>query len=131
MFIRWGRSNVRENIEMFKYVFKNFRADTKSGVRLLFINQSLLIITSYPFLFFMLFFIITHPLLFVSSTFVSLVILSTFSVLFYAKNYNLKESFWAYTYSILYTFGLFWVTPYAIITANRRGWLTRGLAEKK
>ena len=131
MFIRWGRSNVRENIEMFKYVFKNFRADTKSGVRLLFINQSLLIITSYPFLFFMLFFIITHPLLFVSSTFVSLVILSTFSVLFYAKNYNLKESFWAYTYSILYTFGLFWVTPYAIITANRRGWLTRGLTEKK
>lgn len=131
MFIRWARSNVRENIEMFKYVFKNFRAGKKSGTRLLFINQSLIILTSYPFLFFMLFFAFTQPILFLSSTFVSIVVLSTFTVLFYAKNYNIKESFWAYTYSILYTFGLFWVTPYAIITANKRGWLTRGLPEKK
>ncbi|MBS9461106.1 glycosyltransferase family 2 protein [Flagellimonas sp. 389] len=131
MFIRWGRSNVRENIEMSKYVFKNFRKDSKVGARLLFISQSLKIIMSYPFLLFMLFFIVTHPLLFVSSTLFSILVLSTFPVIFYAKRYELSESFWAYSYSILYTFGLFWITPYAIATANRRGWLTRGLPEKK
>ncbi|AWX44692.1 Hyaluronan synthase [Flagellimonas maritima] len=131
MFIRWGRSNVRENIEMSKYVFKNFRKGSKVGTRLLFISQSLKIIMSYPFLFFMLFFIVTHPLLFLSSTLFSILVLSTFPVIFYAKRYELSESVWAYSYSILYTFGLFWITPYAIATANRRGWLTRGLPEKK
>ncbi|MGJ8737465.1 glycosyltransferase [Zobellia laminariae] len=131
MFIRWGRSNVRENIEMSKYVFTNFRKGSKFGPRLLFISQSIKILMSYPFLFFMFFFILTHPLLFLSSTLFSILILSTFPVLFYAKRYNFKESFWAYSYSILFTFGLFWITPYAIATANKRGWLTRELPTKK
>ena len=44
MFIRWGRSNVRENIVMAKYVFTNFRKESKIGPRLLFISQALKII---------------------------------------------------------------------------------------
>lgn len=126
MFIRWGRSNVRENIQMSKYVFTNFREGSKIGTRLLFFSQATKIIMSYPFMLFMLFFVLTHPLLFLSSTFVSILVLSTFPVLFYAKRYSLAESFWAYSYSILFTFGLFWITPYAIATASKRGWLTRG-----
>ncbi len=126
MFIRWGRSNVRENIQMSKYVFTNFREGSKIGSRLLFFSQATKIIMSYPFLLFMFFFIITHPLLFFSSTFLSILVLSTFPVLFYAKRYTMAEAFWAYSYSILFTFGLFWITPYAIATANKRGWLTRG-----
>ncbi|MNK25711.1 Poly-beta-1,6-N-acetyl-D-glucosamine synthase [compost metagenome] len=125
MFIRWGRSNVRENITMSQFVFKNFRNESKFGARLLFLNQSIKMIMAYPFILFMLFFILTHPILFISSTLLSILILSSFPVLFYAKRYNISESFWAYSYSILYTFGLFWITPYAIITANKRGWLTR------
>lgn len=131
MFIRWGRSNVRENIEMSKYVFKNFRKGPKAGTRFLFLSQFLRIVMSYPLLLFMLFFILSHPLLFISSTLASILVVTTFPVLFYAKRYQLSESFWAYSYSILYTFGLFWITPYAIATANRRGWLTRGLSQKK
>lgn len=130
MFIRWGRSNVRENIEMSKYVFTNFREGNKSGTRLLFFSQSLKIIMSYPFILFMLFFIVTHPILFLTSTFFGILVFSSFPVLFYAKRYNISESIWAYAYSILYTFGLFWITPYAIATASRRGWLTRDLVEK-
>src|SRR5699024_4581248 len=103
MFIRWGRSNVRENIEMSKYVFTNFRESSKAGARLLFISQSLRLIMNYPFLVFMLFFIATHPVLFFSSTLFGILILSSFQMLFYAKRYNLSESFWAYSYSILYT----------------------------
>ena len=130
MFTRWGRSNVRENIQMAKYVFTDFRRKSKAGARLLFISQSVRIITCYPFLFFMVVFMATNPLLFLSSTLFSILIASTFPVIFYARRYNLSESFWAYSYSILYTFGLFWITPYAIATANRSGWLTRGLPKK-
>ncbi len=126
MFIRWGRSNVRENIQMSKYVFTNFREGSKVGARLLFFSQATKIIMSYPFLLFMFFFILTHPLLFLSSTLASILVLSTFPVIFYAKRYSFGEAFWAYSYSILFTFGLFWITPYAIATANKRGWLTRG-----
>ncbi|NHN26208.1 glycosyltransferase family 2 protein [Flavobacterium jejuense] len=128
MFIRWGRSNVRENIMMAKYVFTNFRKDSKVGARLLFFNQFLNIVMTYPMLFFMVFFVITHPLLFLSSTLLSILIISSFPVLFYAKRYSFSESVWAYTYSILYTFGLFWITPYAIVTAGKSGWLTREIA---
>lgn len=130
MFIRWGRSNVRENIVMSKYVFSNFREGSKIGTRLLFVNQFLKIIMSYPLIFLMLFFVISHPILFVSSTLLSIFILSSFPALFYAKKYKSTESFWAYSYSILYTFGLFWITPYAIATASKSGWLTRELSQK-
>jgi hyaluronan synthase len=131
MFIRWGRSNVRENLEMAKYIFTDFRVNTKFGIRLLFISQFSKLIMSYPLLLFMIFFVLVHPLLFIGSTLVSILILSTFSLVFFTNRYKTYQGFWAYTYSILYTFGLFWITPYAIATANRRGWLTRGLAEKK
>jgi hyaluronan synthase len=125
MFIRWGRSNVRENIMMGQYVFKNFRNESKFGARLLFMDQSLKIVMAYPLILFMLFFLLTHPLLFLSSTLVGILILSSFSFLFYAKRYTFSQSFWVYSYSILYTFSLFWITPYVIVTANKRGWLTR------
>lgn len=128
MFIRWGRSNVRENLMMAKFVFTNFRKGSKAGARLLYINQFLSIAMAYPFLLFMLFFVVTHPILFISSTFAGILIASSFPVLFYAKRYSVSESLWAYTYSILYTFGLFWIMPYAIATAGKRGWLTRELA---
>lgn len=130
MFIRWGRSNVRENLVMAKYVFTNFKKESKLGTRLLFLNQFLTIVMTYPFLFFMLFFIVVHPLLFLSSTFLGILIVSSFSVLFYAKRYDAAESLWAYSYSILYTFGLFWIAPYAIATAGKSGWLTRELINK-
>ncbi|TPD70574.1 glycosyltransferase family 2 protein [Flavobacterium microcysteis] len=125
MFIRWGRSNVRENLMMSKFVFKNFRKESKVGARLMFLNQFLTLAMAYPFLLFMLYFILIHPVLFFSSTLLGILIFSSFPVFFYAKRHNFSESLWAYSYSILYTFGLFWITPYAIVTAGKRGWLTR------
>ena len=130
MFIRWGRSNVRENLVMANYVFTNFREGSKTGARLLFINQFLTLLMTYPFLLFMLFFIIVHPLLFLSSTLLGILIVSSFPVLFYAKRYSVSESLWAYSYSVLYTFGLFWIAPYAIATAGKSGWLTRELPQQ-
>jgi len=128
MFIRWSRSNVRENIMMGQFVFRKFRDRSRLGTRLLFLNQCLKLVMAYPFVLFMLLFILTHPILFFTSTLFSISVLSSFAVFFYAARYKVSGSFWAYSYSILYTFALFWITPYAIATANRRGWLTRGLS---
>ncbi|MCW2119961.1 glycosyltransferase [Flavobacterium sp. 7A] len=130
MFIRWGRSNVRENLAMSQFVFKNFKKGNKVGTRLLFLNQFLTIVMTYPFIIFMLYFIVVHPILFLSSTLLGILIVSSFPVLFYAKKYSASESLWAYAYSVLYTFGLFWISPYAIATAGKSGWLTREIAVK-
>lgn len=131
MFTRWERSNVRENLMMSRFAFKPFREGSKSGTRLLLLNQWMGMITAYPILLIMFILLVSHPILFISSTLLSILIFSTLPAFFYAKKYNISEAFWAYSYSIFYTFGLFWITPYAMATANRRGWLTRGLAEKK
>lgn len=131
MFIRWERSNVRENIMMSKFAFTNYREGSKVGPRILLLNQWLRVIMAYPMTFLMLYFIITQPLLFISSALVSIFIFSSIQVFFYSKRYNVAESFWAYPYSLFYTFALFWITPYAIATANKRGWLTRTLPQQK
>ncbi|MFP9115588.1 glycosyltransferase [Flavobacterium sp. RHBU_3] len=127
MFIRWGRSNIRENIKMATFVFKNYRKENKAGIRLLFANQLLTTVAAYPFLILMFYFIVSHPALFLSSTLMGILLYSSFPVFFYTKRYNkFSESLYAYAYSLLYTFSLFWITPYAIATAGKSGWLTRG-----
>lgn len=126
MFIRWERSNVRENIMMSKFAFKKFRKSSTFGPRLLLVNQWLGILSAYPTTVMMFVFIALHPILFITSTLFGILIFSSIPVIFYAKRHNSSESLWAYAYSVFYTFSLFWITPYAIATANRRGWLTRG-----
>lgn len=131
MFIRWERSNVRENIMMSKFVFGKFREGSKIGSRIILLDQWIKILLSYPALLLMLAFLVLHPVLFVSSALASILVYSSVQVFFYAKKHNLHESFWAYPYSILYAFALFWITPYSIATAGKGGWLTRDLPENK
>lgn len=131
MFTRWERSNVRENLMMSKFAFRTFREGSMSGTRLLLVNQWMHMLTAYPLVLIMIVLLFSYPVLFISSTLLSILIFSSLPAFFYAKKYNVSEAFWAYSYSIFYTFGLFWITPYAMATANRRGWLTRGLPGKK
>ncbi len=127
MFIRWERSNVRENIAMSKFAFKNFRQGPKWGARILLLMQWKKVLLSYPMMLLMLWTVFHYPLMFLSSTLVGILIFSSIQAYFFAsKNSDAKEAFWAYSYSIFYAFSLFWITPYAIATAGRRGWLTRG-----
>ncbi|WP_438711504.1 glycosyltransferase [Aquimarina muelleri] len=131
MFIRWERSNIRENIAMSKFAFINFRKGSKIGARILLLNQWMKMIMAYPAILLMLFFIFTYPILFLSSTLVSIFAFSSIQALFYAKKHSISEALWAYPYSIFYAFTLFWITPYAIATAGRSGWLTRDLTKKE
>ncbi len=126
MFVRWERSNVRENIMMSKFAFKNFREGNKLGTRILLINQWLRVLLAYPLLISMLLFVFSFPVAFLMTTLIGIAVFSSLQMLFYSSKYNVFESFWAYPYSLFYAFSLFWITPYAIATAGRSGWLTRG-----
>ncbi|WP_109300888.1 glycosyltransferase family 2 protein [Aquimarina sp. AU474] len=130
MFIRWERSNIRENIAMSKFAFQDFREGLKVGTRILLLNQWLKMIMAYPATLLMVFFICTYPVLFLSSTLVSILVFSSIQAIFYAKKHSVSEALWAYPYSVFYAFTLFWITPYAIATAGRSGWLTRELPKE-
>lgn len=130
MFIRWERSNVRENIQMSKFAFTKFRKSSTLGPRILLLNQWMKVLLAYPILFLMLFLVVTKPIIFLTSAVLSIFIFTSIQVFFYSKKYNVKDSFWAYPYSLFYTFALFWITPYAIVTASKSGWLTREIAQK-
>lgn len=127
MFIRWERSNVRENIMMSKFAFKNFREESKTGSRIFLTMQWIKVIMAYPLLLLLISFIVTHPIIFICTSLTGAFVFSSVQMFFYAKKYNISEGFLAYTYSIFYLFTLFWITPYAIATASRSGWLTREL----
>ncbi len=125
MFTRWERSNVRENIMMSKFAFSKFRSEGTLKPRLLLFNQWITIVTAYPSLFLMLIIIVAYPRLFLSSTIISVAIFSMIPALYFGIKHSKKNSWWIFTYNIFYAFTLFWITPYAIWTASRRGWLTR------
>ncbi len=125
MFTRWGRSNVRETLMMHRFIFKNFRSKNKAGARIIFINQWTKILLTYPLTAIMLYFVLTHPVLYLSSALVGTFIFSSIQMLFFTKRYNFADSLWAYPYSLFYLVALFWISPFAIATVKNGGWLTR------
>ncbi len=126
MFTRWGRSNVRETLMMNKFIFKKFRKKrTVYGEVFIFFNQWVKLILAYPLLVLMIYFLLTHPLLYLSSALTSAFVFSSIQMLFFTKKYNFGDSLWAYPYSVFYLGALFWISPYAIVTVKNGGWLTR------
>ena len=126
MFTRWERSNVRENIMMTKFAIGNYKDGNKLAPRLILANQWIKIVFAYPALILMLIFLMSKPLLFLSVSFLGILLFSSIPAIFYYLKYNnVKDSLLAYTYGVFYAFSLFWITPYAIATAGNNKWLTR------
>jgi len=126
MFTRWERSNVRENIMMTKFAFGNFRRSQKWPSRILLVNQWIKIIFAYPALVLMFVFLFLKPALFIYISLSSILIFASIPALFFYYRYrNFNQSLLSYSYSAFYAFSLFWITPYAILTARNNGWLTR------
>lgn len=125
MFTRWGRSNVRETLMMNSFIFKNFREKNKTGARFIYLNQWLRLLLAIPMMILMLYFLFSHPMLYVCSALTGTFIFSSIQMLFFTRQYNFIESLWAYPYSVFYMFALFWILPFAITTVKNGGWLTR------
>lgn len=125
MFTRWGRSNVRETLMMNSFIFKDFRKKNKAGARFIYMNQWVKLLLVYPMTILMLYFLFTHPLLFLSSALTATFIFSSIQMFFFSSRYNFVDALWAYPYSVFYMFALFWISPFAIATVKNGRWLTR------
>ena len=129
MYIRWERSNVREIFMMSKFAFSNFRPSHTWNPRLLLFSQWLTMLAAYPAVLAMLLILFAYPRLFFSSTIVSVALFSIVPALYCGIKHNKRKAFWIFTYNIFHSFTLFWITPYAILTVRKRGWLTRNHVE--
>lgn len=125
MFTRWERSNVRENIVMSKFAFSKYRTAERVRPRILLLNQWVTILWAYPSLLAAVLILASYPKLFVSSMIVSVVLFSLIPATYFAVTQCWRRSLWIFSYNIFYSFALFWITPFAILTARKRGWLTR------
>ena len=125
MLIRWERGDIRENLNMLKYVFKNFREYNLFHIRLLTLNQIISNFLAIPLFILMIIICFYYPRLFISSSILSTFIISIGPALYYALNVNTKKSFLIFSYNIFYAFFLFWIIPYSILTLKKGNWLTR------
>ena len=129
MLIRWGRSNVRESIKMGTFVCGNFRSHHRVSARILWVIQCLWCACS-PILFSMLLtLVILFPVPFIVASIGGGAMWSSVSALFYASRYKTSDALWAYGYGVFHFCALAWITPYALLTMQKTGWLTRDLPQ--
>ena len=125
MFLRWARSNIRESIVMSCFIFRRFRTDSMLGARINLILQLLSLTKSQALLAVTLICFVWQPTVFGVNILVGVVIGSSFPAVLYALKRRSSDCLLAYLYGIFWMIGLTWITPFALLTPHKSGWLTR------
>ena len=124
MFLRWDRSNFRESLVQFSYMFSRYRPRRRLLPILDFLVRELEFPMTSIFLPLMLGSFLCCPILIVK--FVSGLALVSFFLTFY---YLRQERDADFVYGVVYSFYallfLRWVKPYALLTVRDGRWLTR------
>ena len=126
MFLRWARSNIRENLVMTSYVFGRFREGPMLGARINLLLQWVALIKP-PFLLGGTFAcLIMEPFTYFIQVLLGTILSSSLMATLYCWRERSSEGLWAYLYGIFWMGALFWINPYALLTPHKNAWLTRG-----
>jgi len=126
MFLRWARSNIRETVFLFRFLFKRFRPRHLTAFRanmllatlamivpaLLIFNSTALLLTNNDFLWRHLGVVILYA--------------ATTSIIYY-RNERDSDWVWLFVYGFFWVPCVSWIMPYAALTLRHTGWLTRHL----
>jgi hyaluronan synthase len=130
MFLRWARSNIRETIVMSTFIFRKFRRGPKLGARINLMLQ-VLTLSKAQFLFLgTLICLFSDPTIYTVQILMGITISSSLQAGLYIWRNRSTEGLWACLYGIFWFIGLSWITPYALITPQKCGWLTRSLGKQ-
>ncbi len=124
MFLRWARSNIRETIVLFRFLFTRFRTRYLNHLRvnmllvllslvlppLLVVNSLAMLVTSDGYL------LHRMGIILVFATIVSAI---------YYRNERDSDWVWLLAYKFFWVACLSWILPYAALTLRNTGWLTR------
>lgn len=128
MFLRWARSNIRETIFLYRFLFKPFRERHLAAFR---VNMVLVLLA-----------LVLPPILIAQSLTLAslgeicslhrLALVFAFASIMAAIYYrNERDSDWVYLllYKLFWVLCLSWVLPYAALTLHNTKWLTRGKSD--
>lgn len=125
MFLRWARSNVRETIVLWRFMWRPFR---ERHVGLFRFNMVLVLMSLLlPY-----FFVAHSAALFMTSDgfllrYVMAVVLGGLLMgAIYYRNERDGDWIWLVFYQFFWVIFLSWILPYAAMTLRNTGWLTRG-----
>ncbi|MFH1156140.1 MAG: glycosyltransferase [Pseudomonadota bacterium] len=125
MYIRWERSNVRESLAMSRFAFTRFREGSMLGARINLLSGWLSMIKSSVMM------VLAWSIMPLDATYVSMnliagtLIFQGLAASMYVWKYRSYTALWSYFYGLFYFLGLFWITPWSLLTSHRSGWLTR------
>ena len=130
MLLRWVRGDIRENILLAPFVFRNISLFNIKSLGLAFhyiiFNIGILSpVVLSPILFSYLVFNFGHAGTMLFYMGAATLLWSILPTLIYARKKSLRYSFHAFTYSFFSLFFLMWIPLYAILTLNNNRGLTR------
>ena len=123
MFLRWNRSYVREELRFARIVWKRPWQTCLLAAYDRFITNA-----SYPVSFAGLIVLpvaLEQDPTIAGSMFLVAGALALFNVLYYLRTERSLNFVYGVLYAYFYSFALFWIFPYALVTVRSRGWLTR------
>ena len=128
MFLRWARSNIRETMILYRFLFTRFRQRHLTAFRFNMILAALSLILPPIMIAGGLYLAATQDGYFVRH--VGLVILYALTVsAIYYRNERDGDWVWLLAYQFFWVACLSWIIPYAALTLRNTGWLTRGNPE--
>lgn len=130
MFLRWARSNIRETVEMARFVFTRFRQN-RLGAQLNFLHSTSTLFGATFMVFGTLLCILWEPQVFLAQILFGAELMAAIPGVFYALKYRSSNALWAFAYSLFWLAGLAWISPYALLTVGNNNWLTRSLPAAK
>jgi hyaluronan synthase len=134
MLTRWARSNVRESLVMFNFVFRNFRVKGEGAnwVRFFSVTQIIRLTVFEALKCALLVALIMnahHALLAIAfGCITAAVIPGTIYFLRHRTSFGYR---WALPFNLFWLFALAWIPLWGMFTASNSGWLTRSLPSEE
>ena len=135
MLVRWTRGDIRENLVMTKFAFKNFPPRNVRGWVLVAywvaLTQNLILPFLFvPAFFYMLFFGAKDPVIFLAANALLSLTWASIPAIIYARNTSLRKAVWALVYGALCPMLLAMIYMYSFLTLRDSRWMTRELKNK-
>ncbi|MFQ5411173.1 MAG: glycosyltransferase [Phycisphaerae bacterium] len=125
MFLRWARSNIRETIVLWRFMFSRFRSRFVNTFRLNMVIVLLSLVMPPLLIAHSAALLATSDGFFVRYLGVTLIFASIMSVIYY-RNERDHDWIWLLVYNFFWITSLSWILPYAAVTLRNTRWLTRG-----
>lgn len=129
MFLRWARSNIRETIVLWRFMFTRFRSRFVNTFRLNMVIVLLSLVMPPLLIAHSAALLATSDGFFVRYLGVMLIFATIMSVIYY-RNERDHDWVWLLVYNFFWITSLSWILPYAALTLRNTRWLTRGADDR-